>query len=99
MYKYETLIPFLRKHVKFGSMIQNTLRRVLHIFPTLLAICEHHTSKNLPILPRTIHRTVFSHFRRNRSAIQQMRDPSMQTSDNRKEPNLVSKPYGLELLS
>jgi len=29
----------------------------------------------------------------------QVRDPLMQTSGNRKEPSLVSKPHGVELLS
>jgi len=30
---------------------------------------------------------------------EQVRDPSMQTSGNRKEPSLVSKPHGIELPS
>jgi len=33
------------------------------------------------------------------SAAQQVRDLSMQTSDNQKEPSLVNKPHGVELPS
>jgi len=39
-----------------------------------------YASKNIPLLPRTIHRAIFSHLCTNQSAAQQVRDPSMQTS-------------------
>ena len=49
--------------------------------------------KSSPFL-RTIHRAIFSHFRTNQSAAQQVRDSSMQTSGNRKVPS-----HGVELPS
>ena len=92
---------FLKKHVKFGRMvkcfIQSMLYRLLYIFPIFRAICEYHTSKNLPLLLRTIHRAIFSHLRTNQSAVRQVRDLSMQTSG--KELSLVSKRHGVELLN
>ena len=72
------------------------LHRLLYIFPIFRAICECHASKNLPLLLQTAHRAIFSHLRTNRSAAHQVCDTSMQTSGNRKEPSLVSKPYGVE---
>ena len=66
---------------------------VIH-FSHFRAICEYRASKNLPLLLRTI----FSHLRTNQSAAEQVRDPTMQTSGNRKEPSLVSKSHGVELL-
>ena len=60
-------------------------------FSIFLAICEYHTSKNLPPFLRNIRRVIFSHLRTNQSAAQQMCDPLIQTSGNRKEPSLVSK--------
>jgi len=64
-----------------------------YIFPIFRAICGY-ASKNLSLLPRTIHRIIFSHLRMNQSAVQQVRDPSMQTSGNRKEPSLVVSRMG-----
>ena len=70
------------------------LHRLLHIFPIFPAIFEHHASKNLSLLLRTIRRGIFSHLRTNQSAAQQVGDTSIQISGNRKEPSLVSKPHG-----
>ena len=71
---------------------------VIH-FPIFCVICEYHASQNLPLLLRSINRAIFSYLRMNQSAAQQVRDLSMQTNGNRKEPSLVSKPYGVELPS
>ena len=85
--------------------IQSILHRLLCIFRTFVnlyfefAICEYHASKNLLLSLRTIPRAIFSHLRTNQSAAQQVCDPSMQISGNRKESNLVSKPHGAELPS
>ena len=46
---------------------------------------------------RTIHRAIFSHLRTNQTASQQVREPSMQTSGNRKVLSLVSEPHEVEL--
>jgi len=83
-----------KKHVKFGKMIKRNLFKVCSIacytvFPVFRTICGYHASKNLPLLPRIIHRAIFSRLRTNQSAAQQVRDLSMQTSGNRKEPSLV----------
>ena len=104
MCKYEMIFS-KKKHVKFGRMIKRDLFKVcsivsyIVIFPIFRAICGYHTSKNLPLLSRTIHRAIFSHLRTNQSVAQQVRDPSTQTSGNRKESSLVSKPHGVELPS
>ena len=37
---------------------------------------------------------IFSHLRTNQSAAQQVRDPSMQISGNRKEPSLMKTAWG-----
>ena len=74
-------------------------RRLLHIFFNFREFCEYHVGKNLPLLLQTIHRAIFSHFRTNQSAAQQVRDSSMQTRGIRKEPSLVSKSHGVELPS
>ena len=73
------------------------LHRLLYIFPVFRAICEYQTSNNLPPLLRNIHRAIFSHLRTNQSAAQHIRDQSVQTNGNRKEPSPVSKPHGVEL--
>ena len=75
------------------------LRRLLQILPIFRAICEHDVSKNLSILLRTFHRDIFSHLRTNQSAAKRVRDPSMQTSGNSKEPSPVSELHGVELPS
>ena len=87
-----------KKHVKFGRMIKRNLNTFSKYAPLLVTHFSYlsgnlwiHSSKNLPLLPRTIHRAIFSHLRTNQSAAQQVRDPSMQTSDNRKEPRWVSR--------
>ena len=72
---------------------------LLQNFPIIRAICEYHDSKSFPLLLRNIHRDIFSHLRTNLNAAQQVRDPSLQTSGNRKEPSLVNKPHGVELPS
>ena len=46
-------------------------------FSIFRTICEYDASKNISLLLRAI----FSHLRTNQSAAQQVRDPSMQTSD------------------
>ena len=73
------------------------LHRLLYIFPIFREICEYHANKNLPFLLRIIRRVIFSHLRTNQSAAQQVRDPLIQTSSNRKEPSLISKLYGVDL--
>ena len=87
---------FSKKHGKFGRIKKSMLNRLLHSFPICPAICEYHGSKNLLFLLWTIHRTIFSHLRTNRSAAQQVRDSLMQTSGNRKESSLVSKNFSVE---
>jgi len=104
VYKYEITIFFpKKKHVKFGRMIKRDLFKVYSIanytFFPLSGNLWIPRQKNLPLLPRTINRAIFSHLRTNQSAAQQVRDPSMQTSGNRKEPSLVSKLHGIELSS
>ena len=71
------------------------LHRLLYIFPIFRAICEYHASENLSLLLRTIHQAIFSHLRTKQSAAYQVRDLSIQTCGNRKEPSLVSKPHGV----
>ena len=71
---------------------------VIH-FLIFLTICEHHDSKNLFLLLRTIHRTIFSHLRTNSSVVWQVHDTSMGTGGIRNKPSLVSKPYRVELPS
>ena len=75
------------------------LQRLLYIFPIFRAICEYHTKKNLPDFLRTIHRTIFSHLRMNKSAAQQVGNPLTQASANQKEPSLVSKQHRVEFPS
>ena len=73
--------------------------RVLYIFPVSRAISEYHAGKNPSLLLRTIRRAIFSHLRTNQSAARQVRDPSMQTSDNLKDPSLVGKLRGVQFPS
>ena len=72
VYKYEMTIFFPKKHVKFGRMIKRDLFKVCsiasYIFPIFRAICGYYASKNLPLLPRTIHRAIFSYLRTNQSS-------------------------------
>ena len=63
---------------------------LIFIFPIFRAICEYQISKNLPLVLQTIHRAIFSHRRTNQNAAQRVRDPSMQTCGNWKEPSLES---------
>ena len=91
-------IQKLKKNIKFGRMIKSALFKVCSIpcytfFHFFFGIYEYHANKNLPLLPRTIHRAIFisSYKLKHRSAV---RDPSMQTSGNWKEPSLISKPHG-----
>ena len=78
--------------------IESMLHRLLYFISTFRTICEYHTSKNLPLLLRPFNK-FFLHLHTNQSAAQQVRNPSMQTSGNRKEPNLVNEPLVEELLS
>ena len=48
---------------------------------------------------RNLLRVIFSHLRANQSTAQQIRDPSMQKSDNLKKPSLVSNSHGVSLPS
>ena len=84
---------FLKEHVKFERMIKSVSFEVFSIacyifFPSFAKFVN---------IPRPFVAT-HSHLRMNRSAAQQVRDPSTQTSGNRKEPSLVSKSRGIELL-
>ena len=92
VFKYDVRISFLKNTNSKKCFIQSKLHRLLYIFPIFRAICEYYASKNLPLLLRTIDQAIFSHLRTNLSAAQRVRDVSMQTSGNRKEPSLVSKP-------
>ena len=91
---------YLWKNNKFGTMIKSVINDskcapslVIH-FPIIREICEYHV-----FLLRNIHRAIFSHLRTNQSAAQQVRDPSMQTSGNRKEHSLMNKLHRLDLPS
>ena len=100
--KYEMRTFFFKKHVKFAGIIKNGLFKVHSIacytfFPSSGQFLN--AGKNVPLLLRTIRRAIFSHLRTNRSAAQQVRDPSVQTSGNRKEPSLASKAQRVEFLS
>ena len=69
-YKYEMQIYKLKKHVKFSSMIKkcfiwSMIHRLLYIFSMFRAIYEYHASKNLPLLPQTIHWAIFVYLRTN----------------------------------
>ena len=53
-------IRYIRKNNK-KYFVRSIFHRLLYIFSIFRAICEYHTSKNLPLLLRTIHRVIFSH--------------------------------------
>ena len=74
------------------------LYRLLYIFPILRAIYEYHASKNLPLLFMN-YLSHFLYFCMNKSTVQQVCDPLMQTTGNRKEPSLVSKTHRVEFPS
>ena len=98
-------IFLLKEHVKFRRMtkkcfIQSMLHRLLYIFPIFWALCEYHANKFMITTPFCCDPFIKSFFhifvRTNQSAAQQVRDPSMQTSANWKEPSLVSKSHRVE---
>jgi len=91
-----------KKHVKFGRMIKRDLFKVCSIasytfFPPFEQFVDTTSVKIFPFCRESFIESFF--LRTNQSAAQQVRDPSMQTSGNRKEPSLVSKPHGVELPS
>jgi len=93
-----------KKTIKFGRMIKRDLFKVCSIasytfFPSFRQFMDTTPVKIFPFCRELFIEPFFSHLRTNQSAAQQVRDPSMQTSDNRKEPSLVSKPHGIELPS
>ena len=100
----ETVVPGVQAwNADFPSEKTRSIRKygkkcfiqsMFHRFSIFRTICEYHASKNLLALLRTIDRAIFLRLRTDESAAQQVRDPSMQTSGNRKEPNLASKPHG-----
>ena len=98
-YKYEMRFLFLKNTLNSEEWQKVILNWWLYIFSIFRVILEYHVSKNLSLSLRTIHPAIFSHLRMNQSAAQQVRDPLIQISGNRKEPSLVSKPYGIELSS
>ena len=75
------------------------LHHLIYVFSIFQAIYEYHTTKNLPLLPPTIHQAIFFIYRYEVNRCSAIHDPLMQTSGNRKEPILMSKPYGVELPS
>ena len=84
----------LKKHVKFGNFF-----KVSTIVCCTFSPCFGQFVNTTSLLLWTIHQATFSHLRMNLSIAQQVRDPSMQTNDNRKETSLVSKPHEVELPS
>ena len=93
--------PKRKKHVKFERMIKRDLFKVCSIasytfFPSFGQFVDTTPIKIFPFCREPFIEPFFHIFRTNQSAAQQVRDPSMQTSDNRKEPSLVSKPHGVE---
>ena len=91
-----------KKHFKFGKIIKRDLFKVYSIasytfFPSFGQFVDTTPVKIFPFCRE--HSS--SHFFTSsyQSAAQQVRDPSMQTSGNRKEPSLVNKPHGAELSS
>ena len=75
------------------------LHRLLYIFPSSGQFVNTTPVKIFHFYYEPFFGSFFSHLRTNQSAAQQVRDPSMQTSGNRKEPSLVSKPHEVELPS
>jgi len=85
-------------------MIERDLFKVCSIasyifFPSFGQFVDTTSVKIFPFCREPFIEPFFSHLRTNQSAAQQVRDLSMQTSDNRKEPSLASKPHGVELPS
>ena len=99
VYNYEMRISFLKKHVKFRRMIKMLCSkyapRLLYIFPSFERFVNTTPVKIFLFCCEAI----FSRLRTNQRAAQQVRDPAMQTSGNRKEPSLVSKQHKRELPS
>ena len=103
VYKYEMTIFFPKKHVKFGRMIKRDLFKVCSIasytfFPSFGQFVDTTPVKIFPFCREPFIEPFF-HLRMNQSAAQQVREPWMQTSGNRKELSLVNKPHGVELPS
>ena len=94
---------FPKKHVKFGRIIKSALFKVCSIvcytfFSFLGQFVNITLVKIFSFCCEPFIKPFFSHLRTNRSAAQQVRDQSMQTSGNRKEPSLLSNPHEVELL-
>ena len=100
VYKYEMTIFFSKKHIKFGRMIKRDLFKVCFIasytfFPSFGQFVDTMPVKIFPFCREPFIEPFFhilNQTHTNQSAIQQVRDLSMQTNSNRKEPSLVSKP-------
>ena len=93
-----------KKHVKFGRMIKRNLFKVCSIasytfFPSFGQFVDTTPVKIFPFCEPFIE-PFFHIFVRTKALLSvHVRDPSMQTSSNRKEPSVVSKPHGIELPS
>ena len=90
---------FLKKHVKFGRMIKSDLFKVCSIacctfFPSFGQFVNTTPVKIFPFCCEPFTETFFHIFVRCSASAS-----SMQTSENRKEASLVSKPQGVELTS
>jgi len=85
-------------------MIKRDLFKVCSIasytfFPSFGQFVDTTLVKIFPFCREPFIEPFFHIVRTNQSAAQQVRDPSTQTSGNRKESSLVSKPHGVELPS
>ena len=90
---------FLKKHVKFGRAIKIASSKVCPITRYTFSPFFGQFVNRTPAKIFPIHRPIFSYLCMNQRDTHRVRDPSMQTSGNRKRQSLASKPYGVELPS
>ena len=95
-YKYELRIAFLKKHVKFERIVKSSLFKVCSI---AFIHFSHLSGTSVKIFSFCCEPFIEPFFTSpyEQSAAQQVRDLSVQTSGNWKEPSLVSNPHGVEL--